>query len=102
MARSSWGTLKLVTLAVLAILMIVLIVQNTAPVNTRLIFGTVTMPLAALLSITLLGGGVFGAAVASRLLSTPPEQPAGERARGSNARTRDDASAHEDRQRVSP
>lgn len=56
MARSSWGALKLVTLAALAILMIVLIAQNTAPVDIRLILGTVTTPLAALLLITLLAG----------------------------------------------
>jgi uncharacterized integral membrane protein len=54
--------MKVGLVAVLAVLMIVLVAQNTAPVETRLVFVTVTMPRAALLRVTLLVGVVFGLA----------------------------------------
>ncbi len=44
--RSRWGSLKLGIVAVVVLLMIVLISQNTTPVETRLLFVTVTMPIA--------------------------------------------------------
>jgi uncharacterized integral membrane protein len=66
--------MKVGLVAVLAILMIVLIAQNTAPVETRLVFVTVTMPRAALLLVTLLVGVVFGIAIASRILPAKPGQ----------------------------
>ena len=56
--------LKLVALLVLAVLAIVLVIQNTQAVVTRLLFVTVSMPLAALLALTLLigfAGGVLAA-----------------------------------------
>lgn len=62
--------LKLIALLVLSVLAIVLILQNTQAVETRLLFATVTMPRAALLALTLLIGftcGVLAAiAVAKR------------------------------------
>lgn len=45
---------KLIILLVLAALAIVLVLQNTQAVDTRLFFVTVTMPRAALLILTLL------------------------------------------------
>ena len=54
--------------------MIVLIAQNTEPVETQLVFVTVTMPRAALLLVTLLVGVVFGTAIASRILPAEPGQ----------------------------
>ena len=56
--------LKLVALLVLAVLAIVLILQNTQAVATRLLFVTVSMPLAALLALTLLIGFAGGVLVA--------------------------------------
>jgi uncharacterized integral membrane protein len=56
--------IKLVVLLVLAVTAIVLVLQNTQTVATRLLFVTVAMPLAALLSLTLLigfAGGVIAA-----------------------------------------
>ena len=56
--------LKLAALLVLAVLAIVLVLQNTQAVATRLLFVTVSMPLAALLALTLLigfSGGVLAA-----------------------------------------
>src|SRR5690606_13774006 len=74
MRGSRWGSLKLGLVAVVAIVMIVLIAQNTTPVATRLLFVTVTMPVAALLLMALLAGVVLGMAMASRFL---PPSPAG-------------------------
>ena len=51
---------KLIILLVLAALAIVLVLQNTQAVDTRLFFVTVTMPLAALLILTLLMGFACG------------------------------------------
>ena len=51
---------KLITAAVLAILGIIVIVQNTAPVETRILFFTLTMPRFVLLLITALLGFAVG------------------------------------------
>ena len=56
--------LKLAALLVLSVLAIVLILQNTQAVETRLLFVTVTMPRAALLIFTLLIGFTCGILVA--------------------------------------
>ncbi len=56
--------LKLIALLVLAVLAVVLVLQNTQAVATRLLFVRVSMPLAALLALTLLigfAGGVLAA-----------------------------------------
>ena len=53
-----------IALLVLAVLAIVLVLQNTQAVATRVLFITVSMPLAALLAMTLLigfAGGVLAA-----------------------------------------
>ena len=59
--------LKLVALLVLVLLAIVLVMQNTQAVETRLLFATVTMPRAALLGLTLLIGFACGILVAIRV-----------------------------------
>ncbi len=43
---------KLITVAVLTLLAIIILLQNTAAVQTRILFFTVTMPRAFLLLIT--------------------------------------------------
>jgi len=56
--------IKLIALMVLAVAALILILQNTQTVVTRLLFVTVGMPLAALLALTLLigfAGGVLAA-----------------------------------------
>jgi len=59
--------LKLVALLVLAVLAIVMVIQNTQAVATRLLFVTVSMPLAALLVLTLLIGFAGGVLVALKV-----------------------------------
>jgi putative membrane protein len=45
---------------VLAVLSLIVILQNTAPVETKILFMTITMPRAGLLAVTLLIGVVSG------------------------------------------
>jgi lipopolysaccharide assembly protein A len=59
--------IKLVVLLLLAVLAVVLILQNTQGVTTRLLFVTVSMPLAALLALTLLIGFAGGVLVALKV-----------------------------------
>lgn len=51
---------RLIAALLLAILAIVLVLQNTEPVETRLLFMTVTMPRAVLLLLTTLVGFAIG------------------------------------------
>ena len=52
--------LKIAAAAVLAVLLVIVIVQNTESVETKLLFVTVTMPRAVLLFLTVLVGFVVG------------------------------------------
>jgi uncharacterized integral membrane protein len=62
---------KLVAVAIVAILAIVVVAQNTQAVETRLLFVTVIMPRAILLLITLLVGFVLGVLAAGRIARKP-------------------------------
>ncbi|MDD2599279.1 MAG: LapA family protein [Kiritimatiellae bacterium] len=55
---------KLIILLVLVLVAIVLVLQNTQMVETKLLFVTVIMPLAALLGLTTLIGFAGGVLVA--------------------------------------
>ena len=52
--------IRLIVVAVLAILSLVLVLQNTATVETKILFATVAMPRAVLLAITFLLGVIVG------------------------------------------
>jgi uncharacterized integral membrane protein len=52
--------LKLITASILAILVAVLVIQNTEPVETHLLFGTVAMPHAVLIFISSAAGFALG------------------------------------------
>ena len=54
---------KLVSIAVLIGLGIIIILQNTQPVETRILFMTITMPRAILLLVTTLIGFALGVLV---------------------------------------
>jgi uncharacterized integral membrane protein len=54
---------KLVSIAVLIILGVIIILQNTQPVETRILFMTITMPRAILLMGTTLIGFALGVLV---------------------------------------
>jgi uncharacterized integral membrane protein len=52
--------LKLITAAILAILVAILVIQNTEPVATHLLFATVAMPHAVLIFISAAAGFALG------------------------------------------
>jgi putative membrane protein len=52
--------LKLVAIAILALLGVIISLQNTAPVETKLLFFSITMPRAILLAGTTLIGFALG------------------------------------------
>lgn len=58
---------KIVVAAVLAILILIVVLQNTEAVETRILFTTITMPRAALLFGTLVVGFVVGILTAGRI-----------------------------------
>ena len=58
---------KLIITAVLALLVLIIILQNTAAVETKILFVTLTMPRAVLLFGTTLVGFLLGVLVALRL-----------------------------------
>ena len=71
---------RLIAAAVVALLLIILILQNTEPVETRLLFATVSMPRALLITITALSGfmiGVLAALIFSRKNGPAQNQDAG-------------------------
>lgn len=51
---------RVIVVAVLAILSLVLVLQNTEAVETRILFATIEMPRAILLAITFLLGIIVG------------------------------------------
>ena len=57
---STFRKLKLIIIAVLAVIVLIIAIQNTANVETRLLFATVTMPRAVLLFVMLVIGFVIG------------------------------------------
>ncbi len=58
---------KLITAFVLAVLVIIVVLQNTEPVETKFLFITTIMPRAALLAITMLVGVAVGILVSLSL-----------------------------------
>ncbi len=58
---------KLAVMAAIAVLTIIVVVQNTQAVETKLLFMTLTMPRAVLLLVTLLIGFVLGVVSAGKI-----------------------------------
>ena len=56
--------LRLIAVAVLGIVAVILVIQNTETVETRILFATVAMPRAILLAITFLLGIIVGLLIA--------------------------------------
>ena len=54
---------KLISIGVLVVLGIIIILQNTQPVETKILFMTITMPRAILLLVTTLIGFALGVLV---------------------------------------
>ena len=58
---------KLIAALVLAVLVIIVVLQNTQPVETKFLFMAITMPRAALLATTMLIGMAVGMLIALSL-----------------------------------
>jgi uncharacterized integral membrane protein len=63
---------KIIVAAAMAVLLVVIILQNTQQVETRLLFATISMPRAVLLLATLVVGFVIGLLTAGRLSRKSP------------------------------
>jgi uncharacterized integral membrane protein len=63
---------RLIIAAVVALLILVVVLQNLDQAPTRILFFTITMPRALLLFITLLIGFIIGLLFASRPRKTTP------------------------------
>lgn len=58
------GKAKLIAALVLMAVVLIIVLQNTQPVETRVLFMTLTMPRAALLAVTMLIGVGVGMLIA--------------------------------------
>lgn len=65
-ARNGVRNLKIAAIAIAAIIVLVIVLQNTEPTQTRVLFATITMPRAVLLVVMLLAGFVLGMLTAMR------------------------------------
>jgi uncharacterized integral membrane protein len=54
---------KMISIGILALLGVIIILQNTTPVETKLLFFSITMPRAILLMVTTLIGFALGVLV---------------------------------------
>lgn len=61
-----------ITAAIVALLILVVVLQNLDQAPTKILFFTITMPRALLLFVTLLIGFVIGVLFASRPQKKPP------------------------------
>jgi lipopolysaccharide assembly protein A len=69
MLKGTVNKMKVVGIAVVALLVVIVVLQNTQPVETTLLFLTVTMPNAALLFGTLVIGFALGVLTAGHIVS---------------------------------
>jgi uncharacterized integral membrane protein len=65
---------KLIAAFVLVLVGLVVVLQNTQPVETKFLFMAVTMPLAALVALTMLIGMAVGILVALGLSGRKPKK----------------------------
>ena len=77
MLKGTANKVKIVGIAVIVLIVLIVVLQNTQAVETRLLFLTVTMPNAALLFGTLIVGFAIGVLTAGHIVSSakrgPPE-----------------------------
>lgn len=70
MIKGTLNKLKIVAIALATLLVLIVVLQNTQAVETKLLFLTVTMPNAALLFGTLIIGFAIGVLTAGHIVST--------------------------------
>ena len=59
---------KITIILVVSVLALIVSLQNTQAVETKLLFATITMPRVVLLALTFLGGFIVGLITASQIL----------------------------------
>ncbi len=69
MLKETMNKMKLVAIAVVSLIVLIVVLQNTQAVETNLLFLTVTMPNAALLFGTLIIGFAIGVLTAGHIVS---------------------------------
>lgn len=67
MKKSGMKKLKMIVAIVLSILVLIVVLQNTKSVETKLLFVTISMPRALLLFLTFLFGYIAGAISTAKL-----------------------------------
>jgi uncharacterized integral membrane protein len=76
MLKGTINKLKIVGVALIALIVVVVVLQNTQAVETKLLFLTVTMPNAALLFGTLIIGFAIGVLTAGHIVPSAKRGPA--------------------------
>ncbi len=77
MLKGTINKLKIVGVAVVVLLVLIVVLQNTQAIETKLLFLTVTMPNAALLFGTLIIGFAIGVLTAGHIVSRAKQGPLG-------------------------
>jgi uncharacterized integral membrane protein len=77
MLKGTMNKLKIVGIAVIILVAVIVVLQNTQAVETKLLFLTVTMPNAALLFGTLILGFAVGVLAAGHIVSSAKRGPGG-------------------------
>jgi len=75
MLKGTMNKLKIVGIAVIVLIVLIVVLQNTQEVKTKLLFLTVTMPNAALLFGTLIIGFAIGVLTAGHIVSRAKRAP---------------------------
>lgn len=60
--------IKAVVATILLVLTLIVVGQNTGPVNTKVLFGAFSLPLALLLGLTFASGALVGAILLNRFI----------------------------------
>lgn len=64
---------KIIVIAVITLLALIIFIQNTENVKTKLLFTTITMPQVLLLMLTFMAGFVVGLITAGHVLTKSPK-----------------------------
>jgi putative membrane protein len=75
MSKGTINKMKIVAIAIIALVVVIVVLQNTQAVETKLLFLKVTMPNAALLFGTLIIGFAIGVLTAGHIVSSAKRRP---------------------------
>ena len=75
MLKETVNKFKIIGIALVVLIVVIVVLQNTQAVETKLLFLTVTMPNAALLLGTLIIGFAIGVLTAGHIVSSAKRRP---------------------------